>query len=151
MNGIKDMNSKPFKEFSRYLSFDPNSQELLAELNNKKIRPFHLISRAIFKEIAKELGITEYKIRGQKRNYFEPVEMYFHSEHLYIHFEYEPEGRIDLFKKEFMFRYVRNIDDYIGGCNSWMSYKFLCENPEKAAEYFKLALDNPKIPVILGF
>jgi hypothetical protein len=129
------VNQKIFKEF-------------LLGLNGGECRRFDLISRAIFKEIAKELGIKEYKIRGEKRNYAHPIEMYFYSEHLYIRFEYKPEDKANLSKNQFMFRYVRNINDYIGGCNNWMGYKFLCENIEKAVEYFKLAIDNPRIPVI---
>jgi len=144
------MNLKPFKELSYFLSFDFNSQEFLDALNNKKIREFRLISRAIFKEIVKELGITEYKIRGEKGNFTHPVEMYFYSEHLYIDFQCYHDA-IALLKEKFMFRYVENITDYHGGRNNWMSYKFLCENTEEAIEYFKKVLDNPKIPVILDF
>lgn len=126
-------------------------QEFFSGLNGNKCRRFDLISRAIFKEIAKELGIMEYKISGQKRNWRYPVEMYFHSEHLYIIFEYLPEGGLDIFKEKFVFRYTKNMNDYHGGANNWMSYKFLAQNPEKAMEYFKKTLDNPTIPIILDF
>jgi len=144
------MNSKPFKELSYFLSFDFDSQEFLDALNNKKIREFRLISRAIFKEIAKELEITEYKIENKKTNYCEPAEVSFYSEHLYITFS-NPNGATNLLKEKFMFRYTKSMTDYSGGCNNWMSYKFLCENTEGAIEYFMKVLDNSKIPVTSEF
>jgi len=108
------------------LASTPGSCSYNAENKQKFLRD----AKAILRDLAGRMGFEkrDFDLRTNKGGIAVSGEVTLHSNGLYVQFEHHVGG------PKFMFRGCRGRDDYTGLQNRWMSWSFLADLDEAAAE-----------------
>jgi hypothetical protein len=124
------------KEITRFVQLA--TQPLAYDFMNKQ--EFAALGKKLAKFIAKSLGLQKgsYTVRWNPGGDAVSGEVVLHTEHLYINLGQSCLGN------QFMYRWVKDQNDYIGGRNRWMNFTELL-NIDLAIATFKNVMNQKEI------